>query len=995
MLLAFMEDHHHHHHHHHHHYHHLMKLLVTVTFFYPYLVSLVYSATDPGDLAILNQFRKGLKNPELLKWPDSGDDDDPCGPPSWPHVFCSRNRVTQIQVQNMNLKGPLPSNLNQLSMLTNLGLQRNQFTGPLPSLNGLSGLRWAYLDYNQFDTIPSDFFHGLDSLEVLALDSNPLNTTTGWSLPIDLQNSAQLQNLSLMSCNLAGPLPDFLGTFSSLGDLKLSMNRISGGIPATFNESLLRTLWLNGQSGGGMTGPIDVIGTMTSLTSLWLHGNHFSGRIPQSISGLTQLKDFNVNSNDLVGLVPDGLATLSLDNLDLNNNQFMGPVPKFKASNFTYSSNQFCQPDPGVPCAPQVTALLGFLDDLNYPSRLVSTWSGNDPCEGPWLGLSCIGQEVNSLHLPKFNLSGTLSPSIANLGSLTRIDLGSNKLTSVIPSNWTNLKSLTFLDLSNNDLSPPQPKFNPSMKLDLTGNPLFQSDPPRTPSPKSSPPTGSPADTHQSSPPIGLGTNTSTRNPSTRNPSTRNPSTRNPDTIVAPISSKRSKKSNLVAIVASVAAVVSLVLLVVSLCIYLCKKKKVNSHQAPSSLVIHPRDPSDSDNAIKIAIANDTVTSVGSGSGSQLWSRTGESHVIESGNLIISVQVLRNVTKNFAPENELGRGGFGVVYKGQLDDGTKIAVKRMESGVISNKALDEFEAEIAVLSKVRHRHLVSLLGYSTEGPERLLVYEYMPQGALSRHLFHWKSFKLEPLSWKRRLNIALDVARAMDYLHNLAHQSFIHRDLKSSNILLGDDFKAKVSDFGLVKLAPDGAKSVITRLAGTFGYLAPEYAVTGKITTKADVFSYGVVLMELLTGLMALDEDRPEESQYLAAWFWSIRSDKEKLMAAVDPALNANEETFETISIIAELAGHCTAREPNQRPDMGHAVNVLSPLVEKWKPMENEAEEYCGIDYSLPLTQMVKGWQEAEGKDYSSSYVDLDDSKSSIPARPTGFADSFTSADGR
>ncbi|KAI3747095.1 hypothetical protein L6452_09540 [Arctium lappa] len=969
--------------HHHLHYHHLMKLLVTVIFFYPSLVS---SATDPGDLAILNQFRKGLKNPELLKWPDNGgDDDDPCGPPSWPHVFCSRNRVTQIQVQNMNLKGPLPSNLNQLSMLTNLGLQRNQFTGPLPSFNGLSGLRWAYLDYNQFDTIPSDFFHGLDSLEVLALDSNPLNATTGWSLPIDLQNSIQLQNLSLMSCNLAGPLPDFLGTFSSLGDLKLSMNRISGGIPATFNESMIRVLWLNGQSGDGMTGPIDVIGIMTSLTSLWLHGNHFSGKIPQSISGLTQLKDFNVNSNDLVGLVPDGLATLSLDNLDLNNNQFMGPVPKFKASNFTYSSNQFCQPDPGVPCAPQVTALLRFLDDLNYPSRLVSTWSGNDPCEGPWLGLSCIDQKVNSIHLPRFNLSGTLSPSIANLDSLTRIDLGSNKLTGVIPSNWTNLKSLTFLDLSNNDLSPPQPKFNPSMKLVLTGNPLLQSNPPKTTSPRSSPPTGSPADTRQSSPPTGLGTN----------PSTRNPSTRDPGTIVAPLSAKRSKKSNLVVIVASVAAFVSLVLLVVSLCIYLCKKKKVNSHQAPNSLVIHPRDPSDSDNVVKIAIANDTVTSVGSGSGSQLGSRAGESHVIESGNLIISVQVLRNVTKNFAPENELGRGGFGVVYKGQLDDGTKIAVKRMESGVISSKALDEFEAEIAVLSKVRHRHLVSLLGYSTEGPERILVYEYMPQGALSRHLFHWKSFKLEPLSWKRRLNIALDVARAMDYLHNLAHQSFIHRDLKSSNILLGDDFKAKVSDFGLVKLAPDGAKSVITRLAGTFGYLAPEYAVTGKITTKADVFSYGVVLMELLTGLMALDEDRPEESQYLAAWFWSIRSDKEKLMAAVDPALNANEETFETISIIAELAGHCTAREPNQRPDMGHAVNVLSPLVEKWKPMENEAEEYCGIDYSLPLTQMVKGWQEAEGKDYSSSYVDLDDSKSSIPARPTGFADSFTSADGR
>jgi hypothetical protein len=169
--------------------------------------------------------------------------------------------------------------------------------------------------------------------------------------------------------------------------------------------------------------------------------------------------------------------------------------------------------------------------------------------------------------------------------------------------------------------------------------------------------------------------------------------------------------------------------------------------------------------------------------------------------------------------------------------------------------------------------------------------------------------------------------------------------------------------------------------------------VTGKITTKADVFSFGVVLMELLTGLMALDDDRPEESQYLAAWFWQIKSDKQKLRAAIDPALDVKDETFESISIVAELAGHCTAREPNQRPDMGHAVNVLAPLVEKWKPLDYDTEEYCGIDYSLPLNQMVKGWQEAEGKDLS--YVDLKDSKSSIPARPTGFAESFTSADGR
>lgn len=151
--------------------------------------------------------------------------------------------------------------------------------------------------------------------------------------------------------------------------------------------------------------------------------------------------------------------------------------------------------------------------------------------------------------------------------------------------------------------------------------------------------------------------------------------------------------------------------------------------------------------------------------------------------------------------------------------------------------------------------------------------------------------------------------------------------------------------------------------------------------------------MELLTGMMALDEERPEESQYLVAYFWQIKSNKEKLMGAIDPALDKKEETLDSISIIAELAGHCTAREPGQRPDMGHAVNVLASLVEKWKPHEDEMDEYCGIDYSLPLDQMVKDWQEAEGKDVS--FMDLEDSKGSIPARPAGFAESFTSVDGR
>ncbi|RDY08004.1 Receptor-like kinase TMK3, partial [Mucuna pruriens] len=960
----------------------------TFVFFSLMITMSCYGDTNPNDLKILNDFRKGLKNPELLKWPDSGN--DPCGPPSWPFVFCSGGRVTQIQTKNLGLEGSLPPNFNQLSELQNLGLQRNNLSGALPTFSGLSKLQFAFLDYNDFDAIPSDFFNGLTSIRVLSLEENPLNATTGWSFPKDLENSVQLTNLSLVHCNLVGALPDFLGKLPSLTNLRLSDNRLSGGIPASFGQSSIQVLWLNDQEGGGMTGPIDVIASMTFLTQVWLHGNQFTGTIPQNIGNLTSLQELNLNSNQLVGLIPNSLANLDLQILVLNNNMFMGPIPKFNAAKVSYDSNLFCQPKPGLQCAPEVTALLDFLQNLNYPSSLASKWSGNDPCGEPWFGLNCDrNSKVSMINLPKQKLNGTLSPSLAKLDSLLEIRLAGNNITGNVPSNFTELKSLSLLDLSDNNVEPPLPNFHAGVKVIIEGNPLFVNQPVISPSPMpitNPPPSSAEPSPHNSSPP-----------PSPMQPSpSQSPSSNSNQSRSFELKAHQNvfKRFKTLTIVAGAVILTFVALLVTS--IFICCLKKKASLDAPSTVVVHTKDPSYPEKMIKFAVSDSTIGSLSSKTGiSSLTNNSGEtesSHVIEAGNIAISIQILRKVTNNFAPENELGHGGFGTVYKGELEHGTKIAVKRMECGPVSSRALEEFQAEIAVLSKVRHRNLVSLLGYSIEGNERLLVYEYMPMGALSRHLFHWKSLNLEPLSLSHRLTIALDVARAMEYLHGLARQTFIHRDLKSSNILLGDDFRAKVSDFGLVKLAPDGEKSVATKLAGTFGYLAPEYAVMGKITTRVDVFSYGVVLMELLTGLMALDENRPEESRYLAEWFWQIKSSKETLMAAIDPALEANEETFESISIVAELAGHCTAREASHRPDMSHAVNVLSALVEKWRPVDEEFDYSSGIEFNQPLPQLLKVWKEAEGKE--SSYAS-EHSEGSIPARPTGFADSFTSADAR
>ncbi|XP_071723888.1 receptor-like kinase TMK2 [Rutidosis leptorrhynchoides] len=928
-------------------------------------------ATDPNDLRILNDFRKGLDNPELLKWPENGDG-DPC---KWPHVFCSGDRVSQIQVQNLGLAGTLPENFNQLTKLSNVGLQKNKFRGNLPTFSGLSELEFAYLGNNNFDTIPLDFFDGLSNVRVLALDYNPFNVSTGWFLPEALANSVQLVNFSCTGCNLIGPLPGFLANLQSLTALKLSYNSLSGEIPASFGDSMLQILWLNNQlgAGGGMNGTIEVISKMYQLTQLWLHGNQFSGRIPADIGNLTALQELKLNGNQFVGLIPDALANMELKNLELDNNKLMGPIPKFKAGNVSYAYNSFCESEPGIQCSYEVNVILDFLDGMNYPLTLASQWSGNDPCVGPWLGLSCNAEsKVSVINLPRHNLTGTLRPSIAKLDSLVSIRLAENNINGAVPENLTELLSLLSLDLSRNNITPPLPKFRSGVNLATEGNPLLSLTN-ISPSTQSHP--------HLEIPPF--------RSPILHDkPSVTTGSSLEPSASVQGPSDRRKPKM----FTAVMMAGVPVLAIVVGLLLFVCLKKRKNASKPLTSIVVHPKDQSDQENMIiKVVtpktnerVFSQTVSSWGSCHSST--TTTEESHLVDGENILISFQVIREVTNDFAPENELGRGGFGSVYRGELLDGTKIAVKRMVvAGIVNNKVLGEFEAEIGVLSKVQHRHLVSLLGFSIQGNERLLVYEYMPQGALSKHLFHWESLKLEPLSWIRRLAIALDVAKGIEYLHSLARQTFIHRDLKSSNILLDNSFRAKVSDFGLVKLAPDGERSIATRLAGTFGYLAPEYAVMGKVTTKTDVYSYGVVLMELLTGLAALDEKRTEESRYLAEWFPRITSSKEKLLGVIDPALKTTnkDETsdFESIFIVAQLAAQCTARDPTNRPDMGYLVNKISPLVVNWKPGNAESDCCNGVDYNQPLTEMLKLWQEADSQKTGDTN--------------SGFAKSFSSADPR
>ncbi|CAH8363521.1 unnamed protein product [Eruca vesicaria subsp. sativa] len=947
---------------------------------HPYLLLLLLSlltlTSSQDDATIMQSLKSSLNLTSDIDWSNP----NPC---KWDTVQCDgTNRVTRIQLKQKSIRGTLPPNLQKLTELTVLEFFSNKLSGPIPDLSSLTHLQTLNLHDNLFDSTPINLFSGMSSLQEVYLDNNPF---PAWEIPESIKEATSLKNLSLINCNVTGSIPDFFNseTLPSLSSLKLSRNNLHGGLPLSFAGSSLQQLYLNG---GKLNGSISVLANMTSLVEIDLQGNDFSGPIPD-LSGLQSLRLFNVRENQLTGVVPTSFSSLdSLAVVNLTNNHFQGPTPlfgKFVSADVVVKTNSFCLDTPGVACDPRVSTLVSIAEGFGYPVELAKSWKGNDPCDG-WIGITCSGSNVTVVNLGRQGLKGTISPSFAELSSLETINLSNNNLNGSIPEELTKLSKLRTLDVSNNDISGELPKFRGSVNVVTAGNVNFGKEGPVSPTGGSPGATGGSEDSGG-----GSGSGSGSGNES-------------------------SKKSSSVRIIVPVVGGVVGALCIVGLgvCLYAKKRMRPAKVQSPNTnMVIHPQHSGDSDD-IKLTVAASSLNNGRGGGGTESsYSHSGSAnsdiHVVESGNLVISIQVLRSVTNNFSEENILGRGGFGVVYKGELHDGTKIAVKRMESSVVSDKGLAEFKSEITVLTKMRHRHLVALLGYCLDGNERLLVYEYMPQGTLSQHLFHWKEEERKPLDWTRRLAIALDVARGVEYLHTLAHQSFIHRDLKPSNILLGDDMRAKVSDFGLVRLAPEGKYSIETRVAGTFGYLAPEYAVTGRVTTKVDIFSLGVILMELITGRKALDETQPEDSVHLVTWFRRVAASKDKdenaFKNAIDPNIKLDEETLASVEKVWELAGHCCAREPYQRPDMSHIVNVLSSLTVQWKPTEVDPDDLYGIDYDLPLPQAVKKWQASEGLSQtgddsgssSSVYGSKDNTQTSIPTRPSGFADSFTSVDGR
>ncbi|KAG6523447.1 PTI1-like tyrosine-protein kinase 3 [Zingiber officinale] len=290
---------------------------------------------------------------------------------------------------------------------------------------------------------------------------------------------------------------------------------------------------------------------------------------------------------------------------------------------------------------------------------------------------------------------------------------------------------------------------------------------------------------------------------------------------------------------------------------------------------------------------------------------------------------LKEKTDNFGPKALVGEGSYGRVYLAVLDDGKQVALKKFDS-TSEPEANTEFLTQVSTVSRLKHENVLQMLGYCVEGNIRLLAYEFATMGSLHDILHGKKGVQGaqpgRPLDWLQRVRIAVDAAKGLEYLHDKVQPSILHRDIRSSNVFLFEDFKAKVADFNLLNQAPDmAARLHSTRVLGTFGYHAPEYAMTGQLTQKSDVYSYGVVLLELLTGRKPVDHTMPRGQQSLVTWA-TPRLSEDKVKQCVDPRLNG-EYPPKAVAKFAAVAALCVQYEAEFRPNMSIVVKALTPLL--------------------------------------------------------------------
>jgi Leucine-rich repeat (LRR) protein len=780
--------------------------------------------------------------------------------PSW---LTGLTTVRVVDFSGNLFSGSLPDGIGNLSRLEEFRVANNSLTGDIPIHIVKCGfLQVLDLEGNRFGGRIPMFLSEIRRLRLLSLGGNLFSG----SIPPSFGGLFELETLKLEANNLSGNVPEEIMRLTNLSTLDLSFNKFYGEVP--YNIGDLKGLMVLNLSACGFSGRIPAsIGSLLKLTTLDLSKQNLSGELPIEIFGLPSLQVVSLEENKLSGAVPEGFSSLvSLQYLNLTSNSFTGEVPE----NYGF-----------------LTSLAVLSLSWNYISGMIPAELGN-----------CSSLEV--LEMRSNHLRGGIPGDISRLSRLKKLDLGENALTGEIPENIYRCSPLISLSLVANHLSGHIPESLSKLPnltvLNLSSNSLNGTIP-----------------ANLSYIPSLIYLNLSRNNLEGEIPELLGSRFNDPSVFAVngklcgkPVDrecadvKKRKRKKLFLFIGVPIAATI---LLALCCCAYIYSLLRWRSRLRDGVTGEKKRSPA--------RASSGADRSRGSG-------ENGGPKLVMFNNKITYAETLE-ATRQFDEDNVLSRGRYGLVFKASYQDGMVLSVRRLPDGSIS---AGNFRKEAESLGKVKHRNLTVLRGYYAGPPDvRLLVYDYMPNGNLATLLQEASHQDGHVLNWPMRHLIALGIARGLAFLHSL---SMIHGDVKPQNVLFDADFEAHLSEFGLDKLTiatPAEASSSSTPM-GSLGYTSPEVALTGLPTKEADVYSFGIVLLEILTGrkpvMFTQDED-------IVKWV-KKQLQRGQISELLEPGLlelDPESSEWEEFLLGIKVGLLCTAPDPLDRPSMADIVFML------------------------------------------------------------------------
>ncbi|RDX77208.1 LRR receptor-like serine/threonine-protein kinase ERECTA, partial [Mucuna pruriens] len=847
------------------------------------------NSANTHDGATLLEIKKSLRDADnvLYDWTDSPSSDY-C---VWRGVTCDNVtfNVVALNLSGLNLDGEISPAIGSLNSLVSIDLKENRLSGQIPDeLGDCSSLKSIDLSFNEIRGDIPFSVSKMKQLENLILKNNKLigpipstlsqipnlkildlsyNKLTG-EIPFNI-GFLQVATLSLQGNKLSGHVPSVIGLMQALAVLDLSCNMLSGPIPPILgNLTYTEKLYLHGNKLTGLIPP--ELGNMTKLHYLELNDNHLSGHIPPELGKLTDLFDLNVANNNLEGPIPNNLSSCkNLNSLNVHGNKLSGTVPSAFQSleSMTYLNLSSNNLQGSIPIE---LSRIGNLDTLDI---------SNNNIIGPIP--SSIGdlEHLLKLNLSRNHLTGFIPAEFGNLRSVMDIDLSHNQLFGLIPEELSQLQNMIFLRLEKNKLSGDVSSLVNCLSLSLLSllpNKLITD--------------------------YKFCSNVSYNNLVGVIPTSNNFSRFSPDSFIGNpglcgywLDSSCHGSHPIERVTMSKAAILGIALgaLVILLMILLAACRPHNPAPFPDGSFDKPVNYSPP----KLVILHMNMAL----------------HVYDD---------IMRMTENLSEKYIIGYGASSTVYKCVLKNCKPVAIKKLYSHY--PQCLKEFETELETVGSIKHRNLVSLQGYSLSPCGNLLFYDYMENGSLW-DLLHGPT-KKKKLDWDLRLKIALGSAQGLAYLHHDCSPRIIHRDVKSSNILLDKDFEPHLTDFGIAKSLCPSKSHTSTYVMGTIGYIDPEYARTSRLTEKSDVYSYGIVLLELLTGRKAVDNESNLHYMILS------KTANDAVMETVDPDITATCKDMGGVKKVFQLALLCTKKQPVDRPTMHEVTRVLGSLVPSITP---------------------------------------------------------------